>query len=72
MADMCIINKLTKRVEFRRRDFVPRMGERVDCFNISPMPVVVEVINFPSDDTIELLVLNKSAYGNCDAIILTE
>lgn len=69
---MCIIHKLMRRAEFRRRDFVPRMGERVDCFNVSPLPVIFDIINFPSDNTIASFGLNKSTYGNCDAIILVE
>ncbi len=68
MANVCIIHKLTREIVMKNRDFVPRMGEKVGCFNISPPPVVVHVLNYPSDSVLAEVGIT----GDCDVIVLAD
>lgn len=40
-------------IVFRESDFVPRTGDKIALFNISPSPTVTDVICWPSNNQLK-------------------
>lgn len=57
------------KIESATLDYMPTFGQKVGCFNYSPLPTVTEVILLPHPDDFSAI-FEKAMISTADAIVL--